>query len=190
MTFDHTDYAFDSSCHVIVFFSHKADEVEQHSIALEVDGFPTPTSGKVTGFDKTLTSIGLERSRLPGMYKKGDDTQATMIILLHGASRLSLDGFGSYILPVLFAEDQRDALYYDLSVVAAGSAAGHRLMTDAEKTAVQGRLSLPILCGRVSKPLKRFELLVFQRDIVLHLADHLLYLRFDINEGIRFFTSR
>ncbi len=60
---------------------------------------PTGRSLRVVGLDASLTALAIERGRLLHMYKVGSDTVAVMLLSLHGASRLSLDGFGNYVLP-------------------------------------------------------------------------------------------
>lgn len=77
---------------------------------------------RVTGFDKALTSFGMERGRLPHMYKTLHDTAVVMMLLLHGASRLSLDGYGSSVLPHWVSDDQREVLLHDFGKFAEKSA--------------------------------------------------------------------
>ena len=70
-----------------IIFSHCTEDMcREYRDALEIDGFPIPTSLRVTGFDRSLSALGIERGRLPHMYKVGSDTSATMLLLLHGAS--------------------------------------------------------------------------------------------------------
>ena len=102
----------------IIYAHSSATECRDHSMALEVDGFPVPFSLRITGFDRSLSAFGIERGRLPHMYKVGSDTSATMLLLLHGASRLSLDGYGAHVLPSWVNEEQRHNLLHDLSKLA------------------------------------------------------------------------
>ena len=90
--------------HGIIFAHSTIEECSEHDFRLECEGFPTPTSLRVTGLDKTFTSFGVERGRLFHMYKTGKDTAAHTALLMHGASQLSLDGFGSTMIPAWVTE--------------------------------------------------------------------------------------
>ena len=128
----------------ICFVCSTKAQCADHAHALEIDGFPIPQSLRVTGFDTSLTSFGIERGRLPHMYKVGHDTSAHMLLLLHGASQLSLDGFGAHVLPSWVQEDQRDAILLDLCRLA--ERAEHRsCLSSAEVKLFENRFGLPLL---------------------------------------------
>ena len=138
---------------LLVFVSPRLlfEDLVEHTNTLEVYGFPVPSSLRVTGLDKMLTSVGLERGRLPHMYKVGSDTAAVTYLLLHGASRLSLDGFGAYTLPVWVDEDQRDLLYRDLENLSYSTTERRTVGAD-EKLPFVSRIKLQLLDVLVSPP--------------------------------------
>ena len=142
-----------------VIFAHEScDQCAEYRDALELAGFPIPASLRVTGFDKSLTSVGIERGRLPHMYRVGSDTSAVMLLLLHGASRLSLDGHGAHILPGWVGDDQRAALLHDLCL-AAGAARARVPLSKADISLFAPRFSLPLLGGTCSAraPFQRLQ---------------------------------
>ena len=143
------NYTLSEFANGIVFYTAKSDEVEEHRHALELQGFPVQGSMRVVGLDSSLNSFGLERGRLFQMYKIGDDTMAHMALLLHGASRVSLDGYGAHILPVWCDEDARRALLADLQVLAS-KADKTRPLSPAETRTYANRFQLRLLGGRLS----------------------------------------
>ena len=68
------------------------------------------------------------------------------MLLLHGASRLSLDGFGSIEIPPWVKSDDKLSMYNDLCVLAA-AATEYRNLTAAELFKFEARFQLPILGG-------------------------------------------
>lgn len=81
-------------------FSHASVETcQDYKDAFELGGVPIPASLRVPAFDIFFTAVGIELGRLPHMYRVGSDSAATMLLLLNGASRLSLDGYGAHVMP-------------------------------------------------------------------------------------------
>ena len=143
----------------ILFGHNTTEEIGDYSDHLEIDGFPVPASIRTTVWDKALTSFGLERRRLFQMYKLGKDTQAHCILLLHGASRLSLDGFGSVTLPKYAKEEDHELLKADLGAYSSAFVRKTPL-TIGSLSAFGPRFLLPILGGVASGKIwpKRFFL--------------------------------
>ena len=109
-----------------------------------MDGFPIPSSLRVTGFDKSLTSFGVERGRLPQMYRVGEDTSAIYILLIHAASKLSLDGIGISVLPLYIAEEHKAFFVEDLHKKAR-VVVERKMMSDVDLRAFSERLQLPLM---------------------------------------------
>ena len=111
---------------------------------MEIDGFPLRSSLRVVGLDQHLTSLGVERGRLCHMYKIGKDTAAVVLILIHGASRLNSDGYGSIVLPDWCSDDVRAELLVELQTL--GRA--------ADILCPLTPIALPMIGGRLSGPTK------------------------------------
>ena len=80
-----------------------------------MEGFPLSGSLRVIGFNRTFNSVGIERERLLHMYRTGKDTAALTILLLHGATRLSLSGHDAFGLPAWCKDDmQQENMLKDL----------------------------------------------------------------------------
>ena len=132
----------------VCFATASKEEYKDYAHCLEVDGFPSSDSPRVTGLDKALTGVGLERGRLPHMYKVGKDTAAVMLLLLHGASRMSLAGFGEFVLPHYVNEEDKPNLLA-LLLGAAVKVSGRRSLSTAELDELAQLVILPILGGVV-----------------------------------------
>ena len=81
-----------------------------------------------------------------------------MLLLLHGASRLSLDGYGAHVLPSWVQEEQRLVLLHDLAKI--GDSAERRApLSDSQVATLEGRFRLPLLGGILSSrsPMVRFQ---------------------------------
>ena len=140
-------------CSGIVYSHATIEQIKDHAEILEVAGFPIPSSLRIIGLDRSLSSVGLERGRLPHMYKSGVDTAPVFYLLLHGASRLSLDGLGAHTLPVWVDEDHRLDLYNDLATIASSSDNRRTLAADELRT-LAARIKLDIL-GIIVDPVRR-----------------------------------
>ena len=78
------------------------------------------------------------------MYKVGKDTCAVTMLLLHGASRLSLDGYGSIVLPEWCHEAQRAELLPDLRML--GDIPSYQVLaTGSDLAPWLKRFALPLL---------------------------------------------
>ena len=80
------------------------------------------------------------------MYSMGKDSKATMLLLMHGASRLNLDGFGAHLLPAWVNDDQRPMLLHDLYKLAS-TADNHESLSPAVITKWSARFKLLLLDG-------------------------------------------
>jgi len=148
-------YKPEEPCNLVHFLHQTVEEIAEWSHSLEIEGYPIPGSLRITGFDAALSKLAVERGRLPHMYKVGSDTSATMILLLHGASRLSLDGYGPYVMPTWIDEDNREDFLKDIATMAV-SVGVSRPITDDEKQIIAPRLRLELLHGEITKNQKRF----------------------------------
>ena len=78
-----------------VLYAHaELSDCGEHALELEIENFPLPGSLRLIGVERDLTSLGVERGRLPHLYKTGKDTCAIFHLLLHGVSRLNYAGLG------------------------------------------------------------------------------------------------
>ena len=57
----------------IVYLCASDELIADYRASLEMDGFPIPSSLRVTGLDRTLSTFGIERGRLYHMYKVGKE---------------------------------------------------------------------------------------------------------------------
>ena len=142
------------------FVFHSAPEdCGGYEPALEIDGFPLRSSLRVVGLNQHLASLGVERGRLFHMYKIGKDTAAVMLILMHGASRLSLDGYGSIVLPDWCSDGVRAELLLELQTL--GRAADVCCpLTSIALYRIRHRCSLSLLGGRLSGPTRPSSLVI------------------------------
>ena len=141
-------YLLEFKADVILFAHCSSKDIQDYAIALELDGFPTPSSARITGLDQSLSAFGLERYRLFSMYKQGKETAPYIILLLHGASHIGIDAFGSEPMP-LYAPDtleSSNSLMQDL-VALSNPVKEKRMMTDSEVLKLQPRFLLPLLGG-------------------------------------------
>ena len=75
-----------------VLFAHaELPDCGEHALELEIEAFPLPGSLSPIDCERGLISLGVERGRLPHLYKTGKDTCAIFHLLLHGVSRLNYD---------------------------------------------------------------------------------------------------
>lgn len=81
------------------------------------------------------------------MYKVGKDTAAVMLLLMHGASRLSLDGYGSFVLPDWCSDSMRADLRAELQTLGREANAWCPLSLIA-LARIRDRLATPFLGGR------------------------------------------
>ena len=117
---------------------------------MEIDGYPSPGSLRLSAFGQGLTDFGIERGRLPQMYKIGKDTSATYLLLMHGASRLSLDAYGACELPSWCPKGElRDTLLLDL-LDKARRGSPTRMLKDAEIDQFKRRVLLELRGGIIS----------------------------------------
>ena len=72
---------------------------------------------RFVALDKSFSGVGLERGRLPHLYKVGSDTGPIVLLLLHAVSKLSLDGLGCATLPNFVTVEAKANLYNDLVVL-------------------------------------------------------------------------
>ena len=81
-----------------------------------------------------------------------------MLLLLHGASRLSLDGHGAHILPSWVDDEHRAALLHDLCL-AASRATTRAAFSAADLSLFGPRFHLPLLGGTYSArlPFQRMQ---------------------------------
>ena len=164
------EYSMTTTCCGIVYTCSIETVIGDCRVALEVDGFPIPSGQRVTAFDKSLTSCGLERGRLPQMYRVGDDTAAVYLLLLHAASTLSLDGVGISALPHYIGDEFKASLISDLEGMAR-RASGRVVMTHDDVRHFRDRVKIPLLgillCGSAEgeKPPIRFVTPAFRMSI-------------------------
>ena len=131
---------------------------------MEIENFPLPGSLRLIGVERELTSLGVERGRLPHLYKTGKDTCAIFHLLLHGVSRLNYAGLGddSYAqFPDWTMAEQKDALLHDLRTLCHTAQRRYPLEGDDLLPWV-GRFRLQLIGGIVNPPshpvhLQRFE---------------------------------
>ena len=84
------------------------------------------------------------------MYKLGQDTNAVMMLLLHAASRYSLEGVGNVRLPAWYKEEsQLPQLLADLRTMTLRTT-DKVLLTDADIATLQPRVALKLIAGIVS----------------------------------------
>jgi len=138
-------YRLREICHGIFYYSARTEELLEYADALEIEGFPIPSSLRVTGLDKSFTTFGLERGRLFQMYRIGEDTSAEVLLLMHGASTLTLEGYDAYVLPEWCNLDQKANVLRDLGVLAKTPV--RRLLSDQDVQGLRGRFYLPLLGG-------------------------------------------
>ena len=66
-----------------VIYAHaELSDCGEHALELEIENFPLPGSLRLIGVERDLTSLGIERGRLPHLYKTGKDTCAIFHLLL------------------------------------------------------------------------------------------------------------
>ena len=142
----------------IIFAHATLAQCAEYGAALELEGFPIPASLRVTGFNRTFTGLGVERGRLPNLYRTGKDTAAVMLLLLHGASRLSLNGFGPHVLPMWVDEEHREVLVADLLKLTQ-EATDRCILTEAQVGRYAPRFNIPLLGGILSgrQPIARMQ---------------------------------
>ena len=148
-THDAGAYVFSELVSGLVFFHATQEEVREHAVLLELDGFPIPQSIRVTGLARALSAHGPERGRLFNMYKLGKDTCATTLLLLHGAARYSSDGTGSEHLPRWISDEHRETMCTDLAAWASKCTRCTELAS-REHFAWHKRFLLPLYSGRTS----------------------------------------
>jgi len=107
-------YKLQEVCSGFFYYRASLEDVQEYSEALEIEGCPAPSSLRVTGLDQSFTAFGLERGRLFQMYRVAEDTAAEMILLMHGAATLSLEGYDTYVLPEWCNLDQKANIIRDL----------------------------------------------------------------------------
>ena len=133
----------------IVFHPFPEGGVEDYEYVLELQGYLTPSCLRIVGIDHSLASLGIERGRLFHMYKIGKDTAAIMLLLLHGASRLSFEGYGSRFMPEWCTDEARESLLQQLAEwVEREDSAGYYSAAQLETR--KRRCSLPLLGASLS----------------------------------------
>ena len=133
----------------VIYHEASVDEAREYEHRLEIDGFPGPTSSQMQGASNALTSFGIERGRLLSMYKLGSDTSAVMMLLLHAASKLSIDGIGTRVLPAWCDDSDRELLLHDLRALVL-QAEGRVNLTDTQISTLAGRFKIKLLTGVIS----------------------------------------
>ena len=151
MKLDSGQYKLGEKCHAVIFHtSNDVKDVKEFQHRLEIDCYPSPGSLRLSAFGKGLTDFGIERGRLPQMYKVGKDTSATYLLLMHGASRLSLDAYGACELPSWCPSGElRDVLLLDL-LDKARRGSPTRMLNDAEIDIFKRRVLLELRGGIIS----------------------------------------
>ena len=80
MKLDSGRYKFGETFHAVIFhISNDVKETREYQHRLEIDSYLSPGSLRLSAFGKGLTDFGIERGRLPQMYKMGKDTSATYL---------------------------------------------------------------------------------------------------------------
>ena len=87
------------------------------------------------------------------MYKLGKDAAAVLLLLMHGASRLSLDGYGSFVLPDWCSDSMRAELLAELQTLGREANAWCPLSLIALDR-IRDRFAIPLLGGQLSGPTK------------------------------------
>ena len=109
-TLVHGKVKFAYACAVVHYSCAKDERSGEHRESLELLGFPIPASLRVTGFDKSLTSVGIERREWRG--RKDVILHAKLNPFLHNVVELhsqfdALSALGSLQRPKFLECDSR-----------------------------------------------------------------------------------
>ena len=135
-------YYFDRPSSGCIFVNSPLSTYADHKEELEIMSFPVHSSLRITGLDKSLSSLWIERGRLLQMYRTCPDTQHIMLLLLHGACKLR----DSRLLPEYADEEKKDELKTDLMTIVK-NISHRRAMSADEVTKFGKQFYLPLLGG-------------------------------------------